>query len=174
MYTEKQGVKNGRQHLFNGLWCGTGTVAEGLDGHGGTTGLGDLGDPRGYGGNGNDAGMSPDTRTVAWPKGLCAEPAVMGSNTRGAEADMENLAAQRHSQEVDAVPKTVPTTEDAQEGWVRNSLTVWINPKYILLSLSQFFLLGSYLSPPADPVPAQDTLISCSPTHQPFPVTMKQ
>lgn len=58
MYTEKQGVKNGRQHLFNGLWCGTGTAAEGLDGHGGTTGLGDLGDPQGYGGNGNDAGMS--------------------------------------------------------------------------------------------------------------------
>lgn len=80
MYTEKQGVKNGRQHLFNSLWCGTGTAAEGLDGHGGTTGLGDLRDPQGYGGNGNDAGRSPHTWTEAWSKGLCPEPAVMGSN----------------------------------------------------------------------------------------------
>lgn len=59
-------MKNGRQHLFNGLWCGTGMAAEGLDDHGGTTGLGDLRDPQGYSGNGNDAGMSPGTQTTLW------------------------------------------------------------------------------------------------------------
>lgn len=124
MYTEKQGVKNGRQHLFNSLWCGTGTAAEGLDDHGGTTGLGDLRDPQGYSGNGNDAGMSPDTQTVAWSKGLCPEPVTTESSTGDAEADMETLEAQHHSQEMDVVPKPVPTTEDAQEGWVRNSFTI--------------------------------------------------
>lgn len=124
MYTEKQGVKNGRQHLFNSLWCGTGTAAEGLDDHGGTTGLGNLRDPQGYSGNGNDAGMSPDTQTVAWSKGLCPEPVTTESSTGDAEADMETLEAQHHSQEMDVVPKPVPTTEDAQEGWVRNSFTI--------------------------------------------------
>lgn len=42
MYTEKQGVKNGTQHLFNSLWCSAGMAEEGLDD---TTGLGDLRDP---------------------------------------------------------------------------------------------------------------------------------
>lgn len=169
MYTEKQGVKNGRQHLFNGLWCSTGMAEEGLDDHGGTTGLGDLRDPQGSSGSGNDAGMSPDTQTVVWSKGLCAEPATTESNTRDAEADMETLETHYHSQEMDVVLKPVPTTEDAQEGWVRNSLTIWIKPKCIFLSLSQIVLLELYLSPSAGPLPAQDTLISCSPTHQHIP-----
>ncbi|TRZ18316.1 hypothetical protein HGM15179_008741 [Zosterops borbonicus] len=142
-------------------------AAEGLDDHGGTTGLGDLRDPQGYSGNGNDAGMSPDTQIVVWSKRLCPEPTTTESNMQ--DADTETSEVQHHSQEMDVVLKPVPTTEDAQEGWGRNSLAIWINPKCIFLSLSQFVLLESYLSPPADPVPAQDTLISCSPTHQHIP-----
>lgn len=91
MYTEKQGVKNGRQHLFNGLWCSTGMAEEGLDDHGGTTGLGDLRDPQGSSGSGNDAGMSPDTQTVVWSKGLCAEPATTECNYTGCRSRHGNL-----------------------------------------------------------------------------------
>lgn len=53
------------------------------------------GTPQGYSGNGNGAGMSPDTQTVGCSKGLCPEPAE--SNTQDAEAGTETLEAQRHS-----------------------------------------------------------------------------
>lgn len=46
MYTEKKGVKNGRQHIFNSLWCSTGMqLQRGSDDCGGTVRLGDPGDP---------------------------------------------------------------------------------------------------------------------------------
>lgn len=124
------------------------------------------GTPQGYSGNGNGAGMSPDTQ---WDV------------QRGCVLSQQRATHRMQKQaqkpwRLSAIPKKwmlfprlcLPQRMPRKVG-ARTASSIWMNPKCIFLSLSQFVLLESHLSPSADPVPAQDTLISCSATHQHIP-----
>lgn len=100
---------------------------------------------------------------AAWASGLPLDPAAMESNTWDAEADVETLEAQHHSQKADAAPEAepAPTTEDAQEGRVGSGLAVRIDPKCIFLAVFSTLPFWDSTCPhPQTPTPAQGILIS--------------